>query len=72
MSDPLTIAVLVALITSIPSLIISVVAVIKIVGVHRIVNSRLSEWKQETKEAAIAAAVAAYERGVKDERERIK
>lgn len=30
---------------------------------HQMLNSRLDEWKAETKEAAIAAAVAAYEKG---------
>ena len=71
-SEPLIIAVLVALITSVPSIIMSMVAILKIIGVHRIVNSRLSEWKNETKEAAVDAARAAYDRGIRDEKERAK
>ena len=31
--------------------------------VHLTLNSRLDQWKQETREAAIAAAVAAYKEG---------
>lgn len=31
--------------------------------IHMAINSRLDQWKQETREAAIAAAVAAYKEG---------
>lgn len=38
---------------------------------HRIVNSRFTEWKQETRDTAVAAATAAYNKGMLDTLEAI-
>jgi hypothetical protein len=37
----------------------------KLDATHNLINSRLDEWKKEAKEAAIAAAVAAHDAGVR-------
>lgn len=38
-------------------------------AVHTELNSRLSQWKEETKQAAIAAVIAAKAEGVKEQKE---
>lgn len=39
-------------------------------GVHVLMNSRFTEWKEETKAANVAAVIAAYEKGKSDEKEK--
>ena len=69
-SDPIKIA----LVVSIAPTIVSMVAVVKlfingghIKAVHKELNSRLSQWKEETKAANVEAVIAAYERGKKEQ-----
>lgn len=63
-------AILIALLTSIPPTITALVAVKKIKRVHRELNSRLTQWKEETKTATVAAVIAAYSKGKSDEKEK--
>jgi hypothetical protein len=60
-------AVLVAIIVSVAPTIASLAAWYKIRSVHKELNSRLTEWKAETKAANVEAVIAAYERGKKDQ-----
>lgn len=53
-----------------PATLIALATLIKVWRVHKELNSRLSEWKDETKQAAIAATVAAKAEGVKEEKEK--
>lgn len=82
MTEPVFIAqiseqVILALITSITGIIAGFITLfLKLKGVksgvteiHTTLNSRLDEWKKDTKEAALEAAVASYSRGVSDGKE---
>lgn len=56
--------------SGLPATLIALATLIKVWKVHKELNSRLSEWKDETKQAALAATVAAKAEGVKEEKEK--
>jgi len=55
---------------NLPATVISLAALIKIFRVHGELNSRLDEWKKETKEATIASNTASKEQGIKEQKEK--
>ena len=63
-SEPLR----VALIVSLGPTMVGLAALIKIMRVHKEINSRLTQWKEETKAATVAAVIAAYDKGKSDEK----
>lgn len=65
-------AVLVAIIASLPPTIVALAALWKVVAVHKELNSRLTEWKEETRKATLASNAAAKAEGVKEQQERAK
>lgn len=66
MSDP----VIIAIVSSLPGVLLSIAALVKIFRVHRELNSRLTEWREETREATTASNTASKAEGVKEEKER--
>ena len=64
--------VIVALVASIPPTIAALAALWRVIKVHKELNSRLTEWKEETKAATLASNVASKAEGVKEEKERGK
>lgn len=62
--DPLKSAIIVA----VGPTLVGIAALIKIFRVHKELNSRLTEWKEETKAATVAAVIAAYAKGKADEK----
>lgn len=66
MSDP----VIIAIVSSLPGVLISLAALLKIFRVHRELNSRLTEWREETREATTASNTASKAEGVREEKER--
>ena len=65
-------AVIVALICSIPPTLVAMAALWKVIAVHKELNSRLTEWKEETRKATLASNAAAKAEGVKEQQERDK
>ena len=63
-------AVVIAIVSSLPGILVSIAALVKIFRVHRELNSRLTEWREETREATSASNMAAKAEGVKEEKER--
>jgi hypothetical protein len=61
-----------AIIVASPGILLGVAALWKIGKVHHELNSRLDEWKEETKVATKASNIAAKAEGVKEEKERPK
>lgn len=41
-----------------------------VTGVHKDVNSRLDQWKAESKKEKVEAVIAAYAKGKEDERKK--
>jgi gas vesicle protein len=75
MSDAVT----VAIIASLPPTLVAMAALWKVGKienvvhvVHKEINSRFSEWKEDMKQAAVASNIASKAEGVKEERERGK
>ncbi len=62
--------VLVALIGSIAPTLVAIAALRKIGKVHQELNSRLTEWKEETKAATVASNAASKAAGALEEKER--
>lgn len=50
--------IVVAAMVALPPTLLGIAAILKITRVHKELNSRLTEWKDETKRAAEAEAVA--------------
>lgn len=65
-------AVIVALICSVPPTLVALAALWKVIAVHKELNSRLTEWKEETRKATLASNAAAKAEGVKEQQERDK
>ena len=68
----MTEAVQIALIASIPPTLVGLAALWKVIRVHTELNSRLEQWKEETRLATKASNIAAKAEGVLEEKERPK
>jgi hypothetical protein len=66
MSEQLIGQILVAL----PATILALAALLKIFKVHKEINSRLTEWKEESAKATIASNAASKAEGIKEEKAR--
>jgi len=64
--------VLVAIAASLPPTLVALAALWKVIRVHKELNSRLTEWKEETKQATLASNTASKAEGVLEEKERTK
>lgn len=58
-----TVTIVTAICAALPPTLLAVAAIIKISKVHSELNSRLSEWKKETADAAANAVAAALAQG---------
>jgi len=61
-----------AIITATPGILLSIAALWKIGRVHHELNSRLDQWKEETRAATKASNAAAKAEGALEEKERLK
>ena len=55
-----------AIVASVPPTIVGIAALLKVIGVHKSLNSRLSQWREETAQATIASNAAAKAEGIKE------
>lgn len=62
--------VIVAIAASLPPTIVALAALWKVVMVHKELNSRLTEWKEETKAATLASNIASKAEGMKEQKEK--
>jgi len=63
-------AVIIAIFTAVPPTLMAALAWWKARDVHKELNSRLTEWRQETADATVASNAAAKAEGVKEEKEK--
>lgn len=59
-----------AIIAALPPTLMAAAALWKVIKVHKELNSRLTEWKEETARATVASNVAAKAEGVKEEKDK--
>ena len=64
--------VIIAICTALPPTLMAALAWWKARGVHKELNSRLSQWKEETRLATIASNAASKAEGVKETEEKAK
>lgn len=57
-------------IANLPATLVALAALIKVFYVHKELNGRLDEWKEETKRATIASNTAAKAEGVKEQKDK--
>jgi hypothetical protein len=62
--------IIIAAISSIPPTLMAALAWWKVRGVHKELNSRLSQWRSDTATATIASNAAARAEGIKEEKDK--
>jgi hypothetical protein len=62
----MTDSVITAICASLPPTLVAFAALLRVIKVHKELNSRLTEWKDETAKATIASNAAAKAEGVKE------
>lgn len=65
-------AVQIAILTALPPTLVAAAALWKVMKVHKELNSRLTEWKEETRQATVASNAASKAEGVKEQQEKGK
>jgi hypothetical protein len=61
--------VVMAILTALPPTLMATAALWKVIKVHKELNSRLTEWKEETARATVASNAAAKAEGIKEGKE---
>lgn len=65
-------SILIAIISSLPPTLVALAALLRVIKVHKELNSRLSEWREDTRQATIASNAASKAEGVKEAEEKVK
>jgi hypothetical protein len=64
--------VVVAICTALPPTLVAAAALWKVMKVHRELNSRLTQWREETAQATVASNAAAKAEGAKEQQDKGK
>lgn len=64
--------IIVAIIACLPPTIVALAALLRVIKVHKELNSRLSQWREETRQATIASNAASKAEGVKEAEDKAK